>query len=82
MVLSEWSSCPQCLMSCNYTDMKRILEAEPVCPICDKNVPPMSVTISAHPEADFKALVELMKDSGPSKDDQNEDDNENGGDQF
>jgi hypothetical protein len=56
-------------MSCNYTDMKRILEAEPLCPICDKAVPPMSVTISAHPEADFKALVELMKDSGPSKDD-------------
>ena len=83
MVLTEWSSCPQCSMCCNYTDMKRILEAEPVCPICDKPVAPMAVTVSSNPEAEFKALVELMKDSGPSKDDEeNNDQDEEAGDRF
>lgn len=69
-------------MCCNYTDMKRVLEAEPVCPICDKPVAPMSVVISNNPEGEFKALCELLKDSGPSKDEQNEDENENGDDRF
>lgn len=83
MVLTEWSSCPQCSMCCNYTDMKRILEAEPVCPICDKPVAPMAVTVSSNPEAEFKALVELMKDSGPSKDDEeNNDQDGEAGDRF
>ena len=71
MVLSEWSSCPQCLMCCNYTDMKRVLEAEPLCPICDKQVSPMAVVISSNPEGELKALCELPKDSGPAKDEQN-----------
>jgi WD repeat-containing protein 19 len=66
MVLTEWSSCPQCQMVCNYSEMKRVLEADPVCPICDKQVMPMSVTISSNAEQEFKSLVELMKDSGPS----------------
>jgi len=51
--------------------MKRVLESEPVCPICDKPVAPMSVVISPNPEGEFKALCELLKDSGPSKDDSN-----------
>ena len=34
----------------------------------------MSVTISNNAEAEFKALVELMKDSGPSADEKDEDD--------
>jgi hypothetical protein len=61
-------------MCCNYTDMKRILEADPVCPICDKPVAPMSVTISSNAEVEFKALVELMKDSGPQADEKSGDD--------
>jgi hypothetical protein len=28
----------------------------------------MSVVISSNPEGEFKALCELLKDSGPSKD--------------
>ena len=82
MVLSEWSSCPQCQMCCNYTEMKRVLEAEPSCPTCEKPVAPMSVIIAANPEAEFKAICELLKDSGPSKDDENQDENEAEGDQF
>jgi hypothetical protein len=63
--------------------MKRILEAEPVCPICDKQVAPMSVTISNNAEGEFKSLVELMKDSGPQDDEEsNENANENDEDQF
>jgi len=62
MRLSDWTSCPQCKMCANYSDLKRVLEAEPVCPMCAGNVPPMSVKISDDPAADFKALINLMKD--------------------
>lgn len=76
MVLTEWSSCPQCLMCCNYTDMKRCLESDPVCPICEKPTAPMSITISNNAETEFKALVELMKDSGPQADEKEKDGDE------
>ena len=69
-------------MCCNYTDMKRILEADPVCPICDKPVAPMSVTISSNAEVEFKALVEFMKDSGPQADEKSGDDQASGEEQF
>lgn len=62
MIISDWSCCPQCKMSCNYSEMKKVLEAEPLCPMCNGNVPPMSVKISDDPQADFKALINLMKD--------------------
>ena len=32
----------------------------------------MTVTIASDPEAEFKALVELMKDSAPTKDEDEE----------
>ncbi len=43
-----------------------MLEAEPTCPMCEQNVSPMSITLSSDPEGEFKALVALMKESGPS----------------
>ena len=60
-------------MLCNYTEMKRILEADQQCPMCTANVPPMSLRMSDNPEADFKALADLMKDSGPQTDEDKED---------
>jgi hypothetical protein len=48
-----------------YSDFKRLLENEPVCPMCEQNVPAMSITLASDPEAEFKALTALMKDSGP-----------------
>jgi hypothetical protein len=69
MILSDWSSCPSCKLPCNYTEMKRQLEFEPVCPICESAVNAMSITIAADPESEFKALSELMKDSGPTEED-------------
>lgn len=64
MIVSDWSQCPECKMACIYTEMRKMLEKDPVCPMCEKNVTPMSVTISQDPEAEFKALASLMKDSG------------------
>jgi hypothetical protein len=66
MVLKEWSSCPACKMPAIYPDFKRLLEAEPICPMCEQNVPAMSITLASDPEAEFKALTALMKDSGPN----------------
>jgi hypothetical protein len=50
-----------------YSDFKRLLENEPVCPMCEQNVPAMSITLASEPEAEFKALTALMKDSGPNE---------------
>ena len=63
MVIKEWSSCPQCKLPANYSNFKKILESEPICPMCEQNVPPMSIALASDPEAEFKALTALMKDS-------------------
>ena len=76
MTLSDWTNCPQCKMFANYTDLKRVLEASPECPMCEAQVPPMTIKISDDPQADFKALVTLMKDPTETK----EEGEENGGD--
>lgn len=74
MVLQDWSSDPQSGMPCNYTEMKRMVEFEPVSPICDKPVNPMQVVISNDCEAEFKALADLMKDSSPDAEAEEEED--------
>jgi hypothetical protein len=61
-----------------YSNFKRLLENEPICPMCEQNVPAMSVTLASDPEADFKALTALMKDSGPQD---GKEDNEEEGDE-
>jgi hypothetical protein len=66
MTIKEWSSCPACKLPAIYSDFKRLLENEPVCPMCEQNVPAMSITLASDPEAEFKALTALMKDSGPN----------------
>lgn len=67
MVLKEWSCCPSCKMPGNYSDLKRLLEADPTCPMCEQNVPAISITLSSDPEAEFKALTALMKETGPNE---------------
>mmetsp|Transcript_17464 Transcript_17464/g.29389 ORF Transcript_17464/g.29389 Transcript_17464/m.29389 type:complete len:86 (+) Transcript_17464:472-729(+) len=69
MVLSDWSHCPSCKMCGLYTEMKRVLEADPSCPMCEQNVPPMTVKISDDSQSDFKSLVNLMKDPTDNKQD-------------
>lgn len=49
-------------MCANFSEIKRVLENEASCPMCESNVHPMMVKISEDPHADFKALVQLMKD--------------------
>ena len=44
--------------------------------MCTANVPPMSLRMSDNPEADFKALADLMKDSGPQNDEEEKEDEE------
>lgn len=70
MVLSEWSVCPSCKMCANYSELKRVLENDPVCPMCEAQVSPMSIKISDDPAGEFKALVALMKDPTDNKDEQ------------
>lgn len=58
-------------MPANFSDFKRLLENEAICPMCEQNVPPMSITLASDPDGEFKALTALMKESGPQ--DGNED---------
>jgi hypothetical protein len=34
--------------------------------MCEQAVPSMSITLASDPEAEFKALTSLMKESGPN----------------
>jgi heme/copper-type cytochrome/quinol oxidase subunit 2 len=61
-------------MPANYTELKRFLESDPTCPMCETSVSAMNITLSSVPEEEFKALTALMKDS--SADDEKEDDDE------
>ncbi len=38
MILSEWSCCPSCKLPAIQKEMRRVLESEPVCPMCDTKV--------------------------------------------
>jgi hypothetical protein len=67
MVLADWSSCPSCKMCANYSALKKVLESDPVCPMCEANVPPMTVKIAEDASAEFKALINLMKDPTDNK---------------
>ena len=80
MVLQEWSSCPSCKLPANYSNFKRLLEADPTCPMCEANVQAIQVSLASDPEAEFKALTSLMKESGPNDDHEGQEDDEDGDD--
>ena len=60
-------------MPANYTEMKRVLEAEPICPMCSAEVMPIQVKVSDDAQAEFKELMTLMKDSTDVPDDETAD---------
>ena len=41
MLIQDYSKSPACGMPCNYTEMKRVLEADPTCPMCNSEVMPI-----------------------------------------
>ena len=71
VLINDYSKCPNCLMPANYTEMKRVLEGEPVCPMCAAEVMPIQVKISDNAEGEFKDLMNLMKDSTDPEGDEN-----------
>ena len=50
-----------------YSDFKRLLEADPTCPMCEQQIEPMSVKISDDSLGEFKSLVAMMKESSFGK---------------
>uniref|UniRef100_A0A7S3IIZ4 IFT121-like zinc finger domain-containing protein n=1 Tax=Strombidium inclinatum TaxID=197538 RepID=A0A7S3IIZ4_9SPIT len=73
MILSEWSQCPNCKLCCIFSEMKKVLESTPECPMCESQVAPMSLKIADDSQAEFKALVNLMKDPTDNKEEGGED---------
>ena len=39
--------------------------------MCEQNVPAISITLANEPESEFRALTNLMKESGPGGDEEN-----------
>ena len=72
MILSDWSTCPACKMCANYSDFKKVLESDPTCPMCETNIPAMSVKLSEDASGEFKALMALMKEPAGPEEDNNE----------
>ena len=60
-------------MPANYSEMKRVLEAEPICPMCSTEVMPIQVKVSDDAQAEYKELLSLMKDSTDVPDDETAD---------
>ena len=54
MILQDFSKCPSCFLPCNYSEMKRVLEAEPVSPMCGSEVMPMQLKISEDAEGELR----------------------------
>lgn len=73
MIIQDYSKCPSCLMPANYSELKRVLEAEPVCPMCAAEVMPIQVKVSDDAQGEFKDLMNLMKDSTDVPDDETAD---------
>lgn len=63
MLIQDYSKCPSCSMPANYTELKRMLESEPICPMCSAEVMPIQVKVAENAEQEFKELMQLMKDS-------------------
>jgi len=50
-------------MPANYTELKKVLESEAICPMCNAEVMPIQVKVVENAEQEFKDLMALMKDS-------------------
>lgn len=70
MTIADWSCCPSCKMCANYSHFKKVLEADPTCPMCAASVPPMSLKLSSDPAGDFKTLVNLFKEPAAADEDE------------
>ena len=73
MVIEDYSKSPGCGLPANYSELKRVLEAEPVCPMCATEVMPIQVKVSDDARAEFKELMALMKDSADAPDEETAD---------
>ncbi|RHY49095.1 hypothetical protein DYB34_008558 [Aphanomyces astaci] len=60
MVKADWSQCPHCQFPALYSHLVSHLEAEPICPMCDKELKPDDVQKVS--ENDVKlATIELQQ---------------------
>ncbi|RHZ21453.1 hypothetical protein DYB37_000111 [Aphanomyces astaci] len=64
MVKTDWSQCPHCQFPALYSHLVSHLEAEPICPMCDKELKPDDVQKVS--ENDVKlATIELQQPEQP-----------------
>jgi len=44
MILNDWACCPSCSLPTIMKEFKRIIENEPVCPMCETKIDPNTIT--------------------------------------
>jgi len=57
MVLDEWSMCPHCKFPALFTPFKSLLEHEPICPMCAKEVSPTVLSFATNPKEELEKLA-------------------------
>jgi len=58
MVLEEWTQCTNCKFPALFTSFKKVLENEPICPMCAKECAPTALSFVANPKEELKRLSE------------------------
>lgn len=57
MVLEEWTCCTHCKFPALFTPFKKVLENEPICPMCGKEESPTALSFATNPKEELKRLT-------------------------
>lgn len=74
MTLVDWAIDPASKMPCLYTEMNKLVQADPISPMNEQPITPMSLKLADNQEQEFKTLVALMKETQEEEKNEEEDD--------
>jgi len=56
MLLSNWTSCPNCKFPANLSDFEKSLQADRTCPMCESTVNPSALKLNPDPVSELRSL--------------------------
>lgn len=62
MVLDEWTQCPHCQFPALYSPLKKLLTAEPNCPMCGNHLDPTTLQFSKDTKEDLRKWLPQGED--------------------
>lgn len=57
MVLEEWTQCTNCTFPALFAPFKKVLEADPTCTMCAKELPPTALSFHQNPKEELKRFT-------------------------